>query len=384
MVVSIGPFHRGKLHLKAMEQLKVRYLKQLVGELSVDRYVEAVRRKANAARACYAEDTELDDDGFVAMLLLDGVFIVEFLREYNRRYRERRAQDGSSPPFFGYGNVVCHIRRDLMLFENQIPLLVLRELFDLSKDSGDTKDLGDLIWPSLSKTPVTNSRGDDHLLGLVHRARCSSFVREPSNPSSDSKIENIRCATELKDAGIVFNNSSTEWLNITFKNKILDIHQLEISDSTESWFRNMIAYEFYLPSNSPKYVSDYAYFLQCLIHSSKDSELLRGCGVISNLLGGDARVYELIGRLGANVQTSEDFLYSGVFRSVNSHCRLRRNRWIAALRRKHFSNPWTSISLAAAAVLLSVGIVQMVYAVLSFCKFELFYLSCRSFETLQF
>lgn len=368
-----------------MEQLKIRYLKQLVGESSVDRYVNAVRAKAEAARACYAEDIEPGEDRFVEMLLLDGVFVIEFLREYKSSCRGEE----SHVPFFGFGSVVSLILRDLMLFENQIPLLVLLELFDLSKNPQDRKKLNDLMWPSLSKTPVLDyeNEADHHLLGLVHRTICRSFVQETSRSLSDIKMENIHSATELKEAGIIFKkpkNGGKSWLNITFKNKILYIHEMEVSDLTESWFQNMIAYEFYLPSSKPKYVTDYAFFLHCLIHSSKDSELLRLSGVISNWLGGDARVYEVIDRLGTNVQTSKNFSYSDVFCSINRHCRLRRNRWFAVLRRKHLSNPWTSISLAAAAVLLSVGIVQMAFAILSFCKLKSFKLSpCRSFEILQ-
>lgn len=363
MVISIGPLHHGKGHLKDMQNLKLRYLKDLVGG-SLDRYVKAIREMEQAARACYAETIELKSDEFVQMLLLDGSFIIQFLRKYE--------QNIDLP---GFGHAVTLILRDLMLFENQIPLLVLKKLFNLSRDSNNNRDtLGNLIGPFLfeSSAPDISSSVAEHLLALVHYARTSSFHKNASSEvGCNDKMENIRSASELKEAGVIFQvefKKNGSWLDITFKNKIIYFPELAISDVTESWFKNMIAYEYYLPSNEPRYITDYAFFLQCLVHSSKDAELLRRIGIISNLLGGDARVYEVIERLGTNAQPSEKFLYSQVFCNVNSHCKLRRNKWLAVLRRNHFNNPWTAISLFAAAVLLSVSIVQMVYATLSYRK----------------
>lgn len=358
MVISIGPLHHGKGHLKDMQNLKMTYLKDLVGGSLDDSYVKAIREMEKDARAYYADTIELTSDEFVQMLLLDGSFIIHFLRNYEHNIH-----------LPGLGHGVTLILRDLMLFENQIPLRVLEKIFELSKDSNKNQEttLFGLIGPFLfeSSAPDVSSSGAEHLLALVHYAITLSFHK---NASSEVKMENIRSASELKEAGVIFEveleNSS--WLDITFKNKIIHFPALVISDVTEPLFKNMIAYEYYLPTNEPRYFTDYAFFLQCLVHSSKDAELLRRIGIISNWLGGDARVYEVIERLGTNAQPSEKFSYSQVFCNVNRHCKLRRNKWLAVLRRNHFNNPWTAISLFAAAVLLTVSIVQMVYGTLSY------------------
>lgn len=373
MVIAIGPLHRGKGHLKDMQNLKMRYLKELVKKSSVGSYVNAIRGLERDARAFYAEEIKLKSDEFVQMLLLDGIFIIEFLHQYDLGI-----------PISGFGHVVTLILRDLMLFENQIPLFVLDELFKVSKNNNNIrKKLSDLIWPFLSGSPAPDiaSSGAKHLLALVHCARTSSFAKILSSQvGCNGKVENIRSASELKEAGVVFKkvkNDKTRtnsWLDIRFENKTIYFPELEISDVTESLLKNMIAYEYYLPSDEPRYITDYAFFLHCLVHSSKDAELLRRMGIISNWLGGDARVYEVIERLGTNAQPSAKLSYLEVFRSVNCYCKLKRNRWLAVLRRNHFNNPWTAISLVAAAVLLSVGIVQMVYAILSYCK-----LACNLF-----
>ncbi|KAG6394861.1 hypothetical protein SASPL_145451 [Salvia splendens] len=380
MIISIGPLHQGKPHLKAMEQHKMRYLKQLLGNSSIFcTYLNTIRNMEQTARDFYSHEIELDTNQFVKMLLLDGIFIIEFLREYSDVDGGGIKRDGN--PIFGFEYVVSHLLRDLMLFENQIPIFVVEALFQLSNHNNNT-EFKDLIWPltKCSKKDVASAllpndaTRPKHLLGLVHSVKCFSFaqLRSHSNSAKRCEKKNINSATDLKEAGIVFKKKAKgedcSWLDITFENRTLYIPELVISDEMESLFKNMIAYEFYLPGSSPKYVSDYVYFLHCLVSNSKDAEVLRRYGVISNWLGGDARVYEVIVRLGTHAFKSRRFSYEGVFGSINEHCGRKWNKWIAVLRRHHFNNPWTVLSLFAAVVLLAVSIVQMVFAVLSFYK----------------
>lgn len=378
-IIAIGPFHRDKGHLMSMEHQKMRYLKLLLtarGESSVDRYVNVIGNLEDRARKCYAEPITLEKDEFVKMLLLDGIFIIEFLRQYDKVDKEKEVSQDD--PIFQSGHVVSHLLRDLVLFENQIPLVVLEELFNLVKIQ-DQEKISDLIWPLLgSGIPVPSEIPQEislpnysqHLLGLVHYVKCLSFHQIRSKKCNIAVgMENINSATELKEAGILFRKpkgEGTSWLNINFKNNKIYIPKLQISDVTESEFRNMIAYEYYLPRSHPKYITDYTFFLHCLIHSPMDAQLLRRYGIISNWLGGDEMVYHLINQLGINAQISEKFSYLDVFHSVNRHCGRRSNRWIAVLRRNYFNSPWKFISFVAAIILLSVGVVQMVFAILSY------------------
>ncbi|XP_057783601.1 UPF0481 protein At3g47200-like isoform X2 [Salvia miltiorrhiza] len=371
IIISIGPLHHGKHNLQAMEPLKMWYLKKLLGDSSVDSYVQAIRSNEQTARDFYAEKIELNTDELVKMLLLDAIFIIQFLREYDK---ELGVQESKGDPIFGFEHVKSHILRDLMLFENQIPMFIVRDLFQLSNH--DNQEFKYLFWPLFQhrRDVPTVLPEAHHLLGLVHAVKfCSSVQQLLRRIDKPIEMENILSATELRAAGILFkknpeneNGKDPSLLDITFKNKTFCIAKLEMTDEMESWLRNMIAYEFYLPRNKPKCISDYAFFLKCLMCSSEDAELLRHYGVISNCLGGDARVYEVIDRLMTNVFTSKKFLYLGVFDSINNYSKRKRNRWFAVLRRHHFNNPWTVISVVAAAVLLSVGIVQMVIAILSF------------------
>ncbi|KAL7126217.1 hypothetical protein ABFS83_14G170800 [Erythranthe nasuta] len=378
--VAIGPIHRNKAHLKKMDHQKKKYLKLLLdsmGESSVDRYVREIRYLEERARECYADDMlmGLGKDDFVLMLLLDGIFILEFFRRLSEFNEQKLTdEDKDDDIIFQFDNVIGYVIDDLFLFENQIPFFVLEKLLELTK-TRDRREIADLFWPLLISTSARNLLQDGsiykpppHLLGLVHYAESLQF--SPNLANSTYEMKNINSASELKEAGIIFkkrnDTDEAHLLDIKFDKKIIYIPTLRIEDSTESKFRNLIAYEQYLPHRSQRKFTDYMFFMHCLIHDPRDAKLLRRCGVISTWAGGDEMVYCLIKQMGKNVQPSVMFSYGDVFEGVNHHCTKRKNTWMAVLRRDYFDSPWKVISLVAGFVLLGVGIVQMVFAILSY------------------
>ncbi|KAK8582803.1 hypothetical protein V6N13_069571 [Hibiscus sabdariffa] len=149
--------------------------------------------------------------------------------------------------------------------------------------------------------------------------------------------------------------------------KVLMIPTLRVADSTERRLRNYIAYEHFIPSDEPTYFFDYVSFMDNLIHTSKDVQLLRKSGIIDNWLGDDEAVAQMFNRLLDSVWWSEDdFYYAEIFERVNEHCQKRWNRWKAALKKKYFNSPWSLISFLAATVLLLLTIVQTTFSVLSY------------------
>ncbi|CAA2954943.1 Hypothetical predicted protein [Olea europaea subsp. europaea] len=372
-IIAIGPFHRGKHKLQKMEQHKVRYLKlflQRIEESSVERCVTTVRHLEDRARKCYAEDIDLDEDKFVEMLILDGCFIIEFL--YMFQYKDCRDEDD---PIFQYGYIQSQLFHDLMLFENQIPFFIVDRLLNMIKINNGDNDIYSLLWPllqnsffrveDLPEVPITGH----HLLGIVHDIQCSSFATifsQMATGNPDSMV-NINSAVELKEAGISFKKSEGDsFFHIEFKNKAMIIPEWEFSDSTESLFRNLIAYEYYLTGSPQKYVTDYVFFMHCLVHSPEDAKLLRRHGIVNNLLGSDKMVYHVINQLGKNIIISEKFSYSNIFNIVNHHCVRKWNIRMSTLRRKYLNSPWALISVFAATFLLVLAIIQATFAILSY------------------
>ncbi|KAL4599803.1 hypothetical protein ACB092_11G153000 [Castanea dentata] len=158
MLISIGPFHHHEEKLKKMEQLKLRYFKEALYRTKRDQKDLAKYIVENEVRIrhCYAEEFHnINSKEFIRMILLDSIFIIEhFLRtkENSRRSspsngttyfelwrnREEDNQESENPeeadhvqkkekPWLSY-----NILQDLLLLENQVPLFVLKELYNFA------------------------------------------------------------------------------------------------------------------------------------------------------------------------------------------------------------------------------------------------------------
>ncbi|XP_059447889.1 UPF0481 protein At3g47200-like [Corylus avellana] len=374
-LLAIGPYHRGKVDLRQMEEHKLRYLQLLLqrrNESSVERYIKAMRELEGRARRFYAETISLTTDEFVEMLLLDGCFIIELFRKFKKTDPIHDECD----PIFRLDWMFYSLTRDLMLFENQIPSFVLTKLFEMTEVPNEQDHLINLAMfylegslfsfggrISKSSYELRNSR---HLLALLHKSVTPPYV-EISTGKNVVEWNSIPSATELQEAGVKFKKLETGgFLEIKFNiNGVMEIPPLKIGDVTESMFRNLVAYEQYSPSNNPKYFTEYMNFMDYLINSPKDVELLRRRGIIENWLGDDEAVSTMFNKLNHCVVVS-NFRYAQIFRDVNKYCRRRQNVWIAKLRHNYFNSPWALISFLAAAFLLILALTQSIFTVLAY------------------
>jgi hypothetical protein len=138
-LVSLGPFHHGRADLQPMEEHKRRALLHLLrrtGRHAGD-LASAVEAVAEAL-----EDAYMDLDGdrwhggggggrdrFVEVMVTDGCFLLEVMRtaEVDGEVDDYAAND---PVFSRHGElyVFPYVRRDMLMMENQLPLLVLQRL----------------------------------------------------------------------------------------------------------------------------------------------------------------------------------------------------------------------------------------------------------------
>ena len=130
-MVSIGPFHHGKEELKAMEEHKQRYLKCFLQrtKVSMARFLAFIKEREAELLSCYAETIHnLQSDDFVKMVLVDAVFLIEFfLRVYKPDCRT------DDDPIFGRSFLYADVRHEILLLENQLPLFIPNDLFNLAK-----------------------------------------------------------------------------------------------------------------------------------------------------------------------------------------------------------------------------------------------------------
>ncbi|KAI7980148.1 UPF0481 protein [Camellia lanceoleosa] len=375
-IVSIGPYHHGKDNLKPMEEHKLRYLQQLLrrgNEPSAKRYIEAMQEFEQGARKCYAEPiNSLDSNAFVDMMLLDGCFIIEFLRK-----NEIRNLRDQNDPIFKIDHIRIGLCRDLVLFENQLPFFIVMKLFNMTENSMDS--LHDFIrmfvnffgWITPGQhlvAPSENPREGDivHLLGLLHYSFCFEFHSMVSRrfPVVTNGIGmSLKSATELQEAGIKFKKiDGRNLFNIRFVNGTMEIPTLEVEDDIELFFRNLIAYEQYLPDTSRIISFAYHKVIDYLVNTSKDVKILTNHGIIINYLGDDEVVATMFNKLSNNVVASY-VGYEEVYKNVNKHCGGMWNFWFAILRRDYFNNPWALISFVAAVVLLLFTVLQTIFTI---------------------
>ncbi|CAH9123619.1 unnamed protein product [Cuscuta epithymum] len=123
-----------------MEKRKVRFLNRLRNRtvekngMDIEQYVKAVKELEPVARASYSEDTTtFKEDDFVAMLVLDGCFVVEMFLAYSDEV-PLEADD----PFRSMTRLQFGLHHDFLCLENQIPYLVLQKLFQLTQMGSDS------------------------------------------------------------------------------------------------------------------------------------------------------------------------------------------------------------------------------------------------------
>lgn len=131
-VVAIGPYHHNKSHLQPLDCHKERALHHFLkrGVKPLDDYVRELKSAVMELQGSYVDLDEewKNQDNFIKLMLTDGCFMLEVMRldsEHCKRYY------APSDPFFGphaLQRKVPYMRRDMLILENQLPILVFKKL----------------------------------------------------------------------------------------------------------------------------------------------------------------------------------------------------------------------------------------------------------------
>lgn len=167
-------------------------------------------------------------------------------------------------------------------------------------------------------------------------------------------------------------------LDIRFSEGLLKIPRLVIDDDTIPLFFNFVALEqCNLVAVNPFFISFFV-FLDSLVCSAQDVEILCKRRVINHSLESDWVVASLINKLGREMVYDESkFYFHAQVTLINEHykaylssrCAQYRRKWYGWWRkliRDYFSNPWSIISLLAAVVLLILTCLQTIYTIYGF------------------
>ncbi|KAG5571662.1 hypothetical protein H5410_061428 [Solanum commersonii] len=280
---------------------------------------------------------------------------------------------------------ICHqIFRDLILLENQLPFFVLNKLHDMTIQGDELPllllanvsfiffvDLPNMIRASFDETEC-NTENIKHLLHTVHILSCHGQKPKKRSKYDIKRQKAMPNATELSQAEVSFlkvgyyykehnRRGNTSLFDIKFEKGVIIIPYFEVFDYTETFLRNLIAYE-QQSSDVLTYFSDYVTFMDHLIDSEKDVNLLRQKGIIENWMGEDKEVACLFNKIGNGVGVYSNFYYSEEFKEAVDHCEKPLNRAMANLIHNYFSSPWAGASTVTAIILFLLTTIQTILA----------------------
>ncbi|KAJ4812829.1 hypothetical protein LUZ62_025395 [Rhynchospora pubera] len=418
-MVSIGPYHRNKEHLRAMEVHKLRYLGKLCNQKDgiLRDFIGEIRNAEADIRACYCESVDLKEgDQFVEMMLVDGCFIIKLFFNWLFNEPDAACDAGWALPL---------LISDLLMLENQIPFFVLTKIYNIytfgcvdppSDAHGDYRPsfltLAADILHETCKTNVERAKVPEagvtikHLLHLFYllfvpapeyaltprqinvkikgkesRTNCLPLLQKrnrrefPGSSKFSEKNESprvIKSAIELKEYGVILKKKEkfASFLDISFERGILEVPRITIEGCSRSRLLNLIAFEQCSggadvdPIKKP--LSSYAVFMACLMNMSQDVIVLEKAGILENNLANSeegAKFFHQV-RECAHIDFDNHYLKQ-VFVEVVEYCEAFWPKHRARLRHDYFSSPWTISSLMVAMLVLIMAIFHTIGFILT-------------------
>ncbi|KAL3719693.1 hypothetical protein ACJRO7_004641 [Eucalyptus globulus] len=413
-VVSFGPYHHGEKHLLPMEEHKDRARNRFLERSgkSLEPFFESLREVAWDLKESYdalSQDWEEGrGDKFLEVMMRDGCFMLEIMRAAT--IGKENNDYAPNDPIFSFHRleyITPYIRRDMLMLENQLPMLVLYQLVAVDSN-GEERDeyinrTNNLVLSFYSlDTSITEMGRCLHVVDVFRKGR----LREPKKvqdkkknvgpeagegdkssldtcipgmghvvdafrkclPKKSTEVQHeiIRSATELKNTGIQFKKSLTSSLkDISFARGVLKLPAIMVDDTTESEFLNLMTFE-RLHIGTENEITSYTKFMDNIINNEQDVALLHAQGIIQNAIGCDNAVAELFNSLCREVAVGPHSTLDAVQKKISEYCEKPWNRWRANLSHTYFSSPWSSLSVIAAIFLFALTIIQTIFIVLTY------------------
>ncbi|KAI4332491.1 hypothetical protein L6164_017395 [Bauhinia variegata] len=136
-------------------------------------------------------------------------------------------------------------------------------------------------------------------------------------------------------------------LDLQFSRGCLKIPLVRVDDKTDSSFRNMLAFEHChnLSDGPDGYIADYVYFMDFLINTGKDVDVLIENGILINGFGDSDAVAQLFNSLTKNIWFDSACQYTDLIGELNAfYYDWWREKWVT-LRRDYCNTPWVLLLL---------------------------------------
>ncbi|XP_073259784.1 UPF0481 protein At3g47200-like [Populus alba] len=354
------------------------------------------------------------------MILWDAVFIFELFLKHRELKEDKKSQGKKDTEEYQekykYDYIIAKpwlraaIRRDLILLENQLPFWILDDLYGIvskyiitgcscppetDKTCCSCLPKTDcccpcITFPALARTffkkynKSNNNTSPEKPLHFTDLVRSFFLPKETSPEKPLHFTDPVRCcllpkkpstrielrATRLDQAGVKFMPKADEYLikirswteDDSIKKGELHVPTLKIDDHTDCIFRNLMALEqCHYPYEA--FIRGYVIFLDCLVDSKEDVDLLIKNEVIVNKLGESDDVAKLINKLCKEI-TEVSSLYDNTAKGLNDYYESWYNNWKTYLRRQYFKNVWVGTGTV-------VGFLVVILMMDSYVAFEI-------------
>ncbi|KAJ8439194.1 hypothetical protein Cgig2_003407 [Carnegiea gigantea] len=153
-LVSIGPYHSADPRLRDMQFHKDRMLDCILKRTGKDisEFYDAIKDLEHEARACYEDlpETSFPSEDFMKMLVLDGCFMLEFLVGCYERSHYSELGYVKKDPIFSKLYMCYGILMDMILIENQIPLFILNQIYEVQFGDTHNDKVTDLMFEAFN------------------------------------------------------------------------------------------------------------------------------------------------------------------------------------------------------------------------------------------
>eukprot|EP00250_Pteridium_aquilinum_P011066 c19815_g1_i1 orf=355-1788(-) len=275
------------------------------------------------------------------------------------------------------------ILQDALLVENQIPLLALKHVIRMESRCESHEQVEKVLevyvaalahavlpFSRSRKTVLSSVKGSStrakHLLGMIYAiAVHDQDISEPKDPEHyrSPHVKNMHDAGHLRKYGIGIQGHSRSVNELSFQKGKLSIPRIHVSDGSETYLRNLLAYESCYRTDRLDILS-YLHFMDFLIDTPKDVELLVECRVITVATGSKEKVAQMWNSLCSNTMCVFSNKHFNIAADLDKFCKAPwRRLWVEFYRSK-LNKPWLLVSLISAIALLVMTFLILWYTIL--------------------
>ncbi|KAI3714911.1 hypothetical protein L6452_21873 [Arctium lappa] len=223
-VIALGPYHHMDPRLYHMERYKIASAKFFFNQSHPQQrnikfqelLINKLKELDHVVRGCYHSYLDLDDNTLSWIVAIDGLFLLNLLHDYYVDLGGKKMQARNSILY-----------RDLMLFENQIPFVLLVEISKTIKYNSSEKDEGrvELLFMMESfcqaisplKLASISSRSYHatshlHLLDLMYHLIVNNGISDTEGASQDE--EEVAKEDESEEVEVIEEDMNTICNNI--------------------------------------------------------------------------------------------------------------------------------------------------------------------------